>query len=665
MRRRSPRRSSGRALAVFGLVLAWSTPAAAQAPAADPGKTITEYYAALEASGIIDTETGSRDTLEAELDAAEKLLRAGNPIEAAVALYAIVESPRYTPFVDFIEYQNAEYYLAVALANSGAYDSALGYLTRVMERGPSKLYFSPAHRRAVDIAIETRRFGEILERLTKLRLSEPIPPGATGERSYLRARVAYDAKDWDKAEAELTRISRKSRLYSSALYMRGVIRTRRGDFRQAAAAMCEIVDTPDDNKFTFVVDDRYFTIKDLARLGLARLAHEKAEYDDAYYHYFQIPEDSDRLPEALFEAAWSMYQKRELDTARDLSDEFLSNFSTSHLVPEAQLLRGYVDLADCEFDAAQKHYDALVADLSPVVAEIDRARKSPERRRALFERAMNLRRAERADPGTRAGFKAKNMNDRVLALLEVDPAFVRIHQSIDGLRRAAGDAPHAVRAWSGLARTMRKTRVGAVSGEKTIEEEDAADANALLEDIRRLQDDLSRARAELRRGVREKLLAADVAAEERKRLAELSTRIDMLEAEAARAAVNADAQLTADQSPELGPMVKADLARARQLRIGSRDLLAKLTRAADTLAVRALDKLYTDTKRVLDKARLGKIDAVIGQKRRLDIEVSDLSNGRYPPELHGRLWEQGLIGDDEEFWPFQGEYWADEYEGWR
>jgi hypothetical protein len=29
------------------------------------------------------------------------------------------------------------------------------------------------------------------------------------------------------------------------------------------------------------------------------------------------------------------------------------------------------------------------------------------------------------------------------------------------------------------------------------------------------------------------------------------------------------------------------------------------------------------------------------------------------------MWEQGLIGDDEELWPFQGEFWADEYEGWR
>ncbi len=78
-----------------------------------------------------------------------------------------------------------------------------------------------------------------------------------------------------------------------------------------------------------------------------------------------------------------------------------------------------------------------------------------------------------------------------------------------------------------------------------------------------------------------------------------------------------------------------------------------------------MERLYRDTRRVLDKANLGKIDAVIGQKRALDIEVSDLAAGRFPAELHGRLWEQGLIGDDEEFWPFEGEYWKDEYEGFR
>jgi hypothetical protein len=56
---------------------------------------------------------------------------------------------------------------------------------------------------------------------------------------------------------------------------------------------------------------------------------------------------------------------------------------------------------------------------------------------------------------------------------------------------------------------------------------------------------------------------------------------------------------------------------------------------------------------------------VIGQKRKLDIEVQDLAAGRFPEELIGKLWNASMIADDEEYWPWEGEYWADEYAGWR
>ena len=153
--------------------------------------------------------------------------------------------------------------------------------------------------------------------------------------------------------------------------------------------MCEIAQTPDDDKFTFVVDDRYFTIKDLARLGLGRIAHEASEYDDAYYHYFQIPDDSAYLPEALFEASWSMYQKRELATSRDLVKEFLKEFPSSPLWPEASLLAGYVELADCKFDDSQKWYDNLVAKLQPIVDTMAKVKKDPGLRKQLFEKAIS------------------------------------------------------------------------------------------------------------------------------------------------------------------------------------------------------------------------------------------------------------------------------------
>ena len=122
---------------------------------------------------------------------------------------------------------------------------------------------------------------------------------------------------------------------------------------------------------------------------------------------------------------------------------------------------------------------------------------------------------------------------------------------------------------------------------------------------------------------------------------------------------------TTQAAPGIKPLIQADIADARRLDKAAHTLLDKLGEAGDKLAQQAVDRLYADTRRVLDKAKLGKIDAIIGQKRKLDIEVQDLAAGRFPEELIGRMWNASMIGDDEEYWPWQGEYWADEYEGWR
>ena len=198
-----------------------------------------------------------------------------------------------------------------------------------------------------------------------------------------------------------------------------------------------------------------------------------------------------------------------------------------------------------------------------------------------------------------------------------------------------------------------------------MEAEDAADANGLLEDVRRLRAELARAQAELDQGRRAGTLPEDAAREERERLRALGRELARLETRAAAAARAADAAIEREAAPSLRAMIRADLGRARQLDQAARRLSERLDAAANELAQEAIERLYRDTRRILDKAKLGKIDAVIGQKRSLDIEVQDLAAGRYPVELRGRLWEEGLIGDDEEFWPYEGEYWADEYEGWR
>ncbi len=658
-------------LAVLTAV-ASAQPVAPAESAASPPKAddpLTKYFEALEATKLVDVESGNLETLRKELAVAEDMLRDGTFTNAAVALYAIVKSPRYTAFTDFVEYQNAEYDLAVALARSGAYGAALDAVEVVLARGPAAPYWGPAHRRAIDIALETRDHAGVLARIEAVKLADPVPVSAAGERTYLRGRAAYDAGKLADAEGELVLVSKKSRLYSSAIYLRGVIKARRGEYKASAEAMCEVAATPDDDKFTFVVDDRYFTIKDLARLGLGRLAHENSEYDDAYYHYFQIPDDSSYLPDALFEASWSMYQKRELPTARDLVKEFLKEFPSSPLWPEASLLAGYVELADCKFTQSQQWYDALTAKLQPIVDTMDKARRDPDLRKQLFASALTRYREVR-QTGELAGKKAGTAVaivpiDQVLALLRLDPKFIRLSDAVTGMRELANSAPAGVRQWQSLGTQVSEKKVSAVSTEKTLEQEQLADANAVLEDLRRLGAQIAESRAELMRAKREGLIPPDVAATEEKRLTELAAKQQTALASAVATAEEATNAVGKDSSAGIRPLLQADLSEARRLDRSAHSLLIKLEAAGDKLAQASIEKLYNDTRRVLDKAKLGKIDAVIGQKRKLDIEVQDLAAGRFPEELIGKLWNASMIADDEEYWPWQGEYWADEYAGFR
>jgi hypothetical protein len=207
--------------------------------------------------------------------------------------------------------------------------------------------------------------------------------------------------------------------------------------------------------------------------------------------------------------------------------------------------------------------------------------------------------------------------------------------------------------------------VSAVSATRSIEQEQLADANALVEDMRRLVTQIQDQKAELARARRDGVLAAADAGQEDARLDKLLERARAAERNAVAAADRAAEGVTTQAAAGIKPMIERDTTDARRLDKASHALLDKLEQAGDRLAQQAVDRLYNDTRRVLDKAKLGKVDAIIGQKRKLDIEVQDLAAGRFPEELIGRMWNASMIGDDEEFWPWQGEYWADEYEGWR
>jgi hypothetical protein len=430
----------------------------------------------------------------------------------------------------------------------------------------------------------------------------------------------------------------------------------------ATDAFCEIAQTPDGDRYAFFIDERYWALKDLARLGAARVAHEQGRFDDAYYHYFQIPDDSERLPEALFEAAWSMYQKAELRTARDLMKEFLKSYPTSPLVPEATLLSGYIELADCKFGEARKHFEGLGKDMGPLLVSAEFAQGSASMRRTLMTRA--LERVGPRGPVAAARPLTTDPEDRVLAMLRLDPGLVRLNDTLAGLRREASLSSYAVTAWRELLLRVAQPE-GQVATAKDDAVAQARGGTELASDARRLREDVRREKHALLEAVRAKTVSPDEAALRLPELESAEGSLRELETRARGQASAADQKIAGGGDPELRKLIATELDRATKLAEQTREVSDTFDKAADELAEKELARVRAQLLRVVERSRLGRIDSVIGEKRKLEKEIEDITNDIWVPPGAGQALRDRLIGEDEEYWPQEEEIWEDEYARFR
>jgi hypothetical protein len=573
---------------------------------------MARYLTDLEKAGVLadDKTPATLDKLREELAAAEDDLVTGNAQVASVRLYKIVESQRYAQLEYAPDYATAELTLARALIRAGGTKSAERYLLRVLARGPKAPQFAPAYRAMVDIALETKEEAEILAVLDHYDQArgESLPRDSAAERNYLAGKVAYGAGDGAHAEALFMEVDRQSRFFAAALYFRGLIQARQNHFASARRNLCEIVEQADQDRFTFFIDGRYFAVKDLAYLALGRISHEQGKYDDAYYFYFRVPTDSDRLPDALFEASWSMFQKGEYEAAGAFLEEFDHTFPASPLAPDVMLLHAMINLKSCKFDDVRATLDKFVQVYGPIEAQVTTLLKDPAKRGALYRRLLS--KASIATP-----------HDPIADLLKVDPRFYKFYGDIQALDREAGTIPNQVAIWDELtAHQAGKTEGG-----------DATEAVRLVQDVESLRP----------------LAAGDP---------EMEERVSQLADEAHRAA-----RLKNVTSGPFAKEASATLALGAE----ARKLRAHLVAATGVIATKALIDLDKRLRDLLRQARLTQIDAIIGKKKKLEIEIEHLRDGRYPAELFATLQLEGLMGDDEEYWPFEGEYWSDEYENYK
>ncbi|MEP7051999.1 MAG: hypothetical protein ABJB12_16660 [Pseudomonadota bacterium] len=610
------------------------------------GASMRAYQAALDKQKLSASAPLSVQRIRDDLSTIEEKLSAGRRDEAIGDLVYIVESPRFEAFKAADEGRAATYWLGDALGRGGAYQPARGYLTSLLSAAPSDIWYRRAVHSLVDLALESDEPRLMLNDLQNVGAG--APEEVLGDVLYLTGRVAEREGKPNDALVAYAKISEKSRFWAQATYLSGLIAVERKDYKQGEALFCKVADpkqTP--KKAALFGGTDFFQVRDLARLGLGRVAHEQYRFDDARYYYYLVPHDSDNLPEALYETATTRYEAKDYEGARESIDE-LKRLKIDHVYEdETYILDAYLDLATCRFPQADAKLNAFLHRYDPVRDAARRLTNDDVAMRKLVDAVRTSR-----DPAG-AGLGVPEDTARALgALVRVDAAYGRAarrlaeldHQQ-SGLRSAMGDLDQA---------TQRLASPKAV-----LPQSSAALGQTDLDKVERIEGQI----AELRRLLRE----AETAAKEQQssNLDALKHELEELQirARAARAALPAPLAQAGVKGDDLAGLLATDRERATALYNDAQKLRVAVEADQLALAKDALVRVDRRLSRLLRRARLGRIETVLGKKRALELEVEALSQGLLPQTIVDSLDAARYLGDDEEYWPFEGEDWSDEYVG--
>ena len=617
----------------------------------DRAEAIRAYHDALAQRKLGSTLSMRIQDVEERVAEAEDFMRTGRVDEAIARLVELVESPAFVPFANDEPGRAATYELGDALASAGVYEPARGYLRRVVTAKGAwdgiAAYARRAVKRLVEIAIESEHFEAGLDDM--LLVPDAAPEESHGEAAYLTGRAMEAKGDPDAALIAYQKVTQRSRFWAQATYLTGLIFVEKGKYKEGEDMFCRVADPKKSAATTPVfADDRFFAVRDLARLGLGRVAHEQFRFDDSRYYYYLVPRDSDRLAEALYEAATSRYEKKDYDGARELIDELKGLGIHHRYEDEVWILDAYIDLAQCKFKEADDKLVKFVQLYEPVRDAARKIQGDEHAMQGLLSAARAGSDAAGAEVGNSVSAEAMRA---IAALVRLDPAYGAVLRRRAVLEHEASGLRLAIGALSDIQRDLATNGgVRPATDDKPHPEEQSQDAQAALDGVRHAIEDLEGS----------SVPAAQIAPF-KEELAALEARL--------KAAPKTSRDLAADGSASSGggkdlpDLLRADSQIAVTFAPTIDDGRKNLSEVETTLAKDALHRVDLRLSRLLRRARLGRIESVLGKKRALEVEIEAINNGYLPQDALDSLDAARYMKDSEEYWPFQGDDWPDEFVG--
>jgi hypothetical protein len=557
----------------------------------------------------------------------------------------LVESPRFAPFRDFAEGRAALFLLGDALGRAGAYVVARDYLVRLIQSPSSDSSYRRAVSSLVDFGLESGEPSSFLAALSHVPAGQAEP--WAGDVAYLRGFLHERAGRAQQALSAYAGVLPSSRFWAQANYRAGLLEVDQGRLQQGEQLFCRIADPKQTPRLAplFGGND-FFQVRDLSRLALGRVAHEQYRFDDARYYYHLVPGDSDRLPEALYESATSRYEAKDYEAAHDLISELRSLERHHAYEDEVWILDAYVDLAQCQFPRADAKLNEFLQRYEPVLAAARQLQADPGALRGLL--AGGEQRLARGATGL-------GWSREVSELLTTS---IRVDASYGTVTRQLADLDHQL---SGLraARLEIEDLASRVKNPEAVKPRSSSPvADGPSDRLQRLTEQMAAVRRLLREAARAPSAAQPELSTVKRDLLALEADALLLQGTVAPSTVASGTSTGA-----LSGLIAADAALAVDLEQATHVLRGSLTARQNHLASDALTRLERRLTRLVRRARAGRIETVLGRKRALELEIEALSQGLLPAGAVDSLDAARYLRDDEEYWPFDGEDWEDEYVG--
>ncbi len=608
----------------------------------DAGFGLEPYRAALAKERLDVVGPLGTEQVGQLIEAAEAQLALGRRDEAIAVLAAVVESPRFRPLAELEEGRAATFLLGDALGRAGAYGLARGYLTRLLAPSKQDGWYRRSVSRMVDLGLESGDPAGFLAALPRLASQGAGAAPWTGDVAYLTGILHERAGNAREALVAYSAVSEQSRFWAQATYRAGLIEVDQGRLGEGERLFCRIADPRQTPRVAplFGGND-FFQVRDLSRLALGRVAHEQYRFDDARYYYHLVPGDSSRLPEALYESATSRYEAKDYRAAHALIRE-LRALGRHHVYEdEVWILDAYVDLAQCEFPSADAKLAGFLERYEPVLQAARQLRSDPSALRALLT-------GQESAVASELGWSRD--------VTELIRTSVRVDASYGGVTRQIADLDHQLGGLRAALEEMERLKA-AVEGGGVVARPTQALADAPSDRLKRLDDQTGA----VRRLLREASGSGPAPAE----LAMIRQELNAVETEAL--ALRARESVPRGPAPAAGHALREllgqDAALAAELSNAAQDLRVVLSARQAALASEAIARLERRLARLVRRARAGRIETVLGRKRALELEVEALSQGFLPQGAVDSLDAARYLSDDEEYWPFDGEDWEDEYVG--